>query len=798
MPATLASSPVMPLLVPLDQATDSARFGPKAATLATLRQAGCRIPDGFVLPAGARPQRDPLAAALDQLGPGPWAVRSSGLAEDLVDVSFAGQYESVLNVTTLDEVLAAAHRVLESGSAAHLAAYRGAAPTNRVAVLVQHQVSARAAGIAFSANPVSGDAEVVIEATPGLGDQLAAGARDADHWIVREATVQARTDTGVIDHATARRIADLARQVARLRGAPQDLEWALDAAGTLFLLQARPITRLPQPPAMDIPPGRWLKDNTHWSGPLTPVGAAILLPAIEAAMAGVLQEFGFPLEVIRLRSFGGEVYTQEIEIGGKHNPGSPPPWWLGAMVFRVIPPLRRLAATAERALPKLESYPRAWEESWRDACARRINEARAVNLAALDDDALQAHFRHLVAAVLQPAVDIHFKLMIPDMVACHELAQCTAELLGWSTPETLELVAGLSRTATLPATELAAIAAAAGESAVRAGLDAVRATPAGARLADWIDFWGLRAVECDPGSATLADYPALILGLLRQPQPDLAAAETRRQAAVARARAGLDPAGRARFDAVLARAEQVHPQREENVLYTQSLPVGLLSRTLHELGRRLVAAGQLNAPADIVMLEPAEITAAFAGNLAGESAQSRVRRRHAERAWVRAHPGPAYHGPAPVAPPSARGLPAALQRLLQALLWDMAHEETPLPAATADGTLTGVAASPGRVTGSVRVIHHEAELTAFQPGEILVCPSTHSTWAVVFAKAAAVITDHGGALSHPSIVAREYGIPAVVGTGRATTQLMTGQTVTVDGTTGRVTLVSPTATRSEG
>jgi rifampicin phosphotransferase len=86
----------------------------------------------------------------------------------------------------------------------------------------------------------------------------------------------------------------------------------------------------------------------------------------------------------------------------------------------------------------------------------------------------------------------------------------------------------------------------------------------------------------------------------------------------------------------------------------------------------------------------------------------------------------------------------------------------------------------------VRVVRHEAELSSLEPGEILVCPSTHSSWSVAFARAAALVTDHGGMLAHPAIVAREYGIPAVVGTGVATSSLVDGQTVTVDGTTGRV------------
>ena len=180
-------------------------------------------------------------------------------------------------------------------------------------------------------------------------------------------TARALVDTSVIDATLARQVATLVRRVASERGSAQDIEWAHDGTD-LYLLQARPITSLPIAPVFEVPPGRWMKDTVHLMGPMTPAGASILLPSVEQAFARVLPEFGFPLEAFRMRSFGGEIYMQEIEPGGKHNTGAPPPWWVGAVAFRVVPPLRRLAKAAEAALPKLEAYPRAWETSWRAQC----------------------------------------------------------------------------------------------------------------------------------------------------------------------------------------------------------------------------------------------------------------------------------------------------------------------------------------------------------------------------------------------------------------------------------------------
>jgi pyruvate,water dikinase len=121
------------------------------------------------------------------------------------------------------------------------------------------------------------------------------------------------------------------------------------------------------------------------------------------------------------------------------------------------------------------------------------------------------------------------------------------------------------------------------------------------------------------------------------------------------------------------------------------------------------------------------------------------------------------------------------------MLWSLDHEDTPPePSEGADGELSGVGASSGRYTGRVRRITTEAELERVRTGEVLVCPTTHSSWTVVFGHIGALVTDGGGMLAHPAIVAREFDIPAVLATGRATSSLRDGQIVTVDGSAGRV------------
>jgi pyruvate,water dikinase len=125
---------------------------------------------------------------------------------------------------------------------------------------------------------------------------------------------------------------------------------------------------------------------------------------------------------------------------------------------------------------------------------------------------------------------------------------------------------------------------------------------------------------------------------------------------------------------------------------------------------------------------------------------------------------------------------------MEAMLWAIAHELAPpdVGSGERDGTLRGVGVSPGRHTGPVRLVRTEHDLHRLLPGDVLVCQSTHSSWTVAFGHAGALVADGGGMLSHPAIIAREHGIPAVLGTGSATSVLREGMMVTVDGAAGRV------------
>src|SRR5215218_1769867 len=287
-----------PLMVGLVEtsALDASELGAKAANLGRLAREGFPVPPGLVVtPAAegrwgeASPRLLEVAAAL---GADRFAVRSSGTAEDLEGASFAGQYETILGVP-LKGLTGAVRKVFDSAGAPRVSAYRKArgeasagSGRPRMAVLVQVMVEADSAGVAFTANPVTGQQdEVVVTAVRGLGERLVSGEAVGDEWVVRgeDATLR-RENEGAITRRQALEVAALARCVQAHLGPPQDVEWAI-STNELYLLQARPMTALPEAVEWEPPrPGYWMRNFRlgEWlPEAMTPLFADWLLELIE-------------------------------------------------------------------------------------------------------------------------------------------------------------------------------------------------------------------------------------------------------------------------------------------------------------------------------------------------------------------------------------------------------------------------------------------------------------------------------------------------------------------------------------
>ena len=284
-----------------------------------------------------------------------------------------------------------------------------------------------------------------------------------------------------------------------------------------------------------------------------------------------------------------------------------------------------------------------------------------------------------------------------------------------------------------------------------------------------------------------ADDPAPVIGTVRfyldgggtEPRERQRRAAQRRDEATAQVAARLDPVRRAAFLRLLRWAQSIAPLRED-ALADVGLAWPQLRRMLRELGTRLVAAGAIERPDDVFWLHRAEILA--------EPAVAPVSVLYSD---VVAQRRAVWRGQRLVTPP---------QVLPQGSWWEKAFSRW-LPASAgeqAGPVLRGIGASAGQVTGTARVLAGPADFARLQPGDVLVASITTPAWTTLFAMASAVVTDVGGPLSHSSIVAREYGIPAVLGTNVATRRIPDGARVRVDGEAGTVTLLDDLGVDEQG
>lgn len=813
------------ILLRLDDAAseDAASTGSKAATLARLRRAGFPVPPGVVVPADAFEVDDDLSAAVVEcltnvehiLGPGPWAVRSSSTVEDAAHASFAGQFETVLDVDEAG-LADAVRRSWRSRRADRVRVYADDGPAP-MAVLIQPMIAGDAAGVAFTIDPVSGKGHVVIEAVQGLGEPLVSGTALPERWTVSPDAIERPPGATVLDDGAAHEIAGLARRVADHLGVPQDIEWAM-AAGKVWLLQARPITTTAErdqdliPIKAEVPPGRWERDVFHEPVPLSPFGRVLLTEQVLKVLPAVFAEFGVLLERGEVAVIGGWIYNRLVPLGAprpRSGGGAPPapPRWLLAVLLRLHPGIRSRTRAAREALASdlALSVIRRWDGEWRAEHQRDVTRALALDLGALTDESLVAELKHRIATIAHPA---HARVAIAYFILVYELAEACRELLGWDATGMLRLLEGLSTTSTEPARRLAALAVdARAKPEIRDLLAAVDVSTPG-RLAtvdpefarafvDYVEATGHRAVRYDVIEPTLAERPDLLLRLVANqlelpfsPEQVSAEAAQRRDAAEQEALAALGsrPVGdRERFARALARAREAYPAWEDRVWWTQSVQSALLRYLALEIGRRLVSRGQHAAPDDVFFLEAHEARAAI---LDGRGVHEAVRVRRGQRAWAIANPGPPAYGDPATGDPPFTLLPREARFVNQAVVWGFGQFFGTAADAGPPSRITGSPASAGRYRGPTRVVMGEHEFAKIRPGDVVVCPSTSPAWSVVFPSIGGLVADSGGILSHPAIIAREHGIPAVVGTGNGTTTLRDDQLVTVDGTAGVVELVA--------
>jgi rifampicin phosphotransferase len=712
---------------------DAPEVGGKAASLGELLAAGARVPDGVVLTAGvaelsAEDRTALLRAGVADLGPGPFAVRSSGIAEDGADHSYAGIFESVLDVSTA-ELAAATDRCLASARAARVAGYEATTGDtgHRLAVIVQRMVRPVAAGVVLTADPINGDRDAcVVTAVRGLGDRLVSGAAVGDEWVVRGGAATARrSPERAIEGRQARQVADEARRIADARGTPQDIEWAMDADGTLWIVQARPMTALPPDVSWEAPArgaytrtlrfGEWIPE------PVTPLFESWLLASMEERLHALLREWIGQRAPLPHHVVVNGWYFYSIN------------WLSAATMARSFPSMlwhlvRPPHYTAGIIPPTVRYVVAACEREWRDDVQPRYRAAVA---------AAEAEAETMPVARLPALID--------------ELAELAGDYF--------TSIAALTGAAYKMEMNLARfyrrhLGKALGGSHLPLLAGFEPPTDPGRHAVASLDWW--RAPLPSGATAT-------------RPADDHARLVETREAAEAAAFQVLasSPRRLRSFRRLLAETQHLVPIREEQAAeLTIAWPV--MRRAVLRIGEALVARGEIAEADDVFFLSRAEALAALGGGHVPPTVDVAGRRAlREEQARLVA--------------------PLVVGRMSRIIRLTFDSYPRFLGAVRSDGALvSGTPASAGRATGLVRVIRGPDAFDDLQPGEILVAPLTAPAWTPLFTRAAAVVTDVGSAAAHASIIAREYGIPAVVGCGDATARLRTGMRVTVDGGTGNV------------
>jgi pyruvate,water dikinase len=774
--------------------------GGKAVGLAEMIRAGERVPDGFCVTTTAyrtgRVPEDEVLAAYAKLGGGAVAVRSSTTAEDSPEASFAGQQETVLGVTGAEDLVTAIRRCWASLRSERSVAYRTARHIDdepQMGVVVQRMVDPLVAGVLFTANPVTGSrTEMVVDAAEGLGTAVVDGTTTADHYVLdRDGRAGSPGPPWLADlHAAGLRVQDHF-------GSPQDIEWAIDRQDTLWLLQSRAITTLfPVPPPSSGPhPRAYLELGGQFQGvfqPFTPMGIAALKAVLPKAGSLVDIAGRIYADVTDLvRRKGAEKWLPrfaESDLGprvravldlvladprfaplpGKRSGsgGSPAP--AIRIAFRagygIVRALARPAAARARAFRTVAEIERQTSTPIDPGSpAGRLDhiERFASPIARLDDMVWP-----LMAGILSGAA------VLPLLKGVATEAEVRTVLGGMPHNVTIEMDLALWH-----------LAAGAGEHR-----DLLRDTPpaelaaryrAGTLpeigLSGFLDAYGHRAAaEIDVGVPRWAEDPAPVFSAIAnylrlidpEQAPDLrfrrAAADAEAMLAALVRRARRRRPVRALMAGFFMRRARALGGLRELGKFAGLYALRDVRRQLLLVGAGLAARDLLESADDIMFLDLREARAAV---LDGVDHRDLVAARRA--AYDREHRR--IHVPV-------------------ALLSDGTDVEALAPpVAAADGTLVGMAAAPGRATGPARVIRDPAG-ARIEPGEILVAPTTDPGWTPLFLTARALVTEIGAPLAHGPTVAREYGIPAVIGVRDATREISTGQIITVDGTAGTVTV----------
>ena len=552
----------------------------------------------------------------------------------------------------------------------------------------------------------------------------------------------------------------------------------------------------------DIPkPGAWELDLTHFPRPATKYVEEVFLKHFIRGFAEGTKLYGLLLSHLDYYMLHGMMYSTPRPVGAPESAKGPPPKPIFKLLTWLHPEVRARIGTARKSIEEKRWLVdlKHWDDEVKPRAIREHLAIQNVDPARLDDNGLIAH----LSAARRNAENAVYRHARFTMTACLPVGDYLAHAAEWTGEEVhtlLRPVKGYSSVSNgVAAEELQRLARGLrGDPALLKMLDQGSpaevlaalnnaAGPLGAAARAWLTQVSYRIVTgydvCDRFGL---EIPETLLGSLRSAvhNPAVAPADATMERDLAALRDKVPPQHRAQFDELLADARCVYRLRDERDHYNDGWSTGLLRRAMLEAGKRLVAKGRIDSAELAVEATEQELLALLAGS--GGPSNEELASRAEWRRMVDPSKIPLNLGFPPSAPPPAAWLPAHAARFARAIEIFLFGLFQPSSKESAGDLVQGIPVSGGIYEGCARVVHDAADFDQVVKGDVLIARSTSPYFNVLLPLLGAIVTDRGGALSHAAIVAREYGIPGVVGTKTATQSIKTGQRVRVDGNAGEV------------
>ncbi|WP_144483644.1 PEP/pyruvate-binding domain-containing protein [Bacillus safensis] len=743
------------------------------------------------------------------------AVRSSSVAEDLEGASFAGQYETYLNIKTNEEFLQAVKECWSSYFAARVTEYKEEMNENEeemplMAVVVQGLIHSDVSGVIFSENPVSGKTnEMMLTASYGLGEAIVSGLVTPDTFIVDkenfsiEKTLGAKElqivpfQEGVMEQPVAEKLAgqfclnddqlkkitQITKQVEELYGHGVDIEFGI-ADGSFYLLQARPITAaLPKTvnesagASFQMQPEElqdfWISMDDHMPGPTSPLFSSLIIPALKSGMKKNGEKYQVPdMNIKDIKLYRGHLYSAPALPEAQE--GAAPVF--DERIFELFPHLseRMYEILEKNFFPFYEKLDRQMKEPM-------TIEKAIIGFEELKDFYIQAYDDHFDIVTPQ----IILSAIIEDMLVTYTGDQTQVVLLHEmmigvmnKSLETDKVLSDIAKDVLQdPELHQAFIQHEKNSELLHALKHSEKGRHFISKLEDFLQVYGWRSVKShDLTDETWAENPEFILDIIRnniQSQCDFdeefAKAVIKRQETYKHFMSQVkDESFKTKFETLYQFALQAANIRDDHHFYIDAMLDAKARVYLLKIGELLAKKGAIPHQEDLWYLYDEEVQKALTTSISFDSV---IQQRKMEMKENEAIQPPAYTGT-----PTEAEL-QQVERMLGSLRENQNNTQD---------VIHGIGASSGIVSGRVKVITSAEEFSQFQKDDILVCKTTTPLWTSLFRDAKAVITDAGGILSHSAIIAREYMMPAVLGTRIATETLQSGDLVTVDGSNGRI------------